>query len=173
MNKQKAIAPCKLASFTIIAFLLLSLGLFSVNQAAAQTDQTATKLTAANTAVDQAFNAVLDAEKAGANVTDLLNQLNYADGILANAENAYRTGDLNNAANQADNVVPIAQQVTSLAQNAKQAALVSGQNAFWTTIALTIIGSIVFVLVLFMVWRRFKRRYIENLSEAKPELVDE
>lgn len=33
--------------------------------AAAQTDQTASKLQAANIAVNQAFNAVLDAEKAG------------------------------------------------------------------------------------------------------------
>ena len=136
----------------------------------AQTDQTASKLQAANTAVEQAFNAVLEAEKAGANVTALLAQLNDAAGILAQAENSYRTGDSNTAAAQADSVLPIAQEVTTSAQDAKQTALVSSQNAFWSTIAFTVIGAFVFVLVLFLVWRWFKRSYINSLSEAKPEV---
>ena len=144
--------------------------LYSGHYVFAQTDQTASKLQAANTAVEQAFNAVLDAEKAGANVTGLLAQLNVAAGILAQAENSYRTGDSNTAAAQADSVRPIAQEVTTAAQDAKQTALVSGQNAFWSTIAFTVIGAFVFVLALFLVWRWFKRRYIKSLSEAKPEV---
>ena len=136
----------------------------------AQTDQTESKLQAANIAVEQAFNAVWGAEKAGANVTGLLVQLNVAAGVLAEAENSYRTGDSNTAAVQADSVLPIAQEVTASAQDAKQTALVSGQNAFWFTIAFTVIGSFVFVLVLFLVWRWFKRSYIKGLSEAKPEV---
>ena len=151
--------------------LMLSVCLLSIYPANAQTDQTASKLQAANTAVNQAFNAVLDAEKAGANVTDLLSQLSDADSVLAGAENSYRAGDLSQAGIQADSVLPIAQQVTSAAQSAKQTATVNTQNAFYTTIASTIIVSVVFVLVLFLVWRRFKRSYIKNLSEAKPELV--
>ena len=144
--------------------------LYSAHYAFAQTDQTASKLQAANNAVEQAFNAVLDAEKAGANVTGLLAQLNDAAGILAQAEDSYRTGDSNTAAAQADSVLPIAQEVTTAAQVAKQTALVSGQNAFWSTIAFTVIGAFVFVLVLFLVWRRFKRSYISKLHEAKPEV---
>jgi len=136
----------------------------------AQTNQTNDKLQAANTAVDQAFSAVLDAEKAGANVTGLLAQLNTADGLLAQAENSIRTGDSTTAAAQADSVLPIAQQVTTAAQSAKQTAIVSSQNAFWLTMALTVIGSIMFILVLFLVWRRFKQSYLKRLSEAKPEV---
>ena len=144
--------------------------LFSDHYVFAQIDQTTSKIAAANTAIDGAFNAVLDAEKAGANVTSLLTQLNVAESDLAQAENAYRTGDSNTAAAQADSVLPIAQEVTTAAQNAKQTALVSGQNAFWSTIAFTVIGVFVFVLVLFLVWRWFKRSYIKSLSEAKPEM---
>ncbi len=159
--------------FIIILFVVLTLSVcfLSVQQATAQTDSATSKLQAANTAVDQAFNAVLDAEKAGANVTDLLAQINVAEGLLAQAENSDRTGNTNTAATQADSVLPIAQQVTNEAQNAKQTAIVSSQNALWSTIVLTAIGVFVFVLVLFLVWRRFKRNYIERLSEAKPELV--
>ena len=128
------------------------------------------RIQAADTAVEQAFNAVFDAEKTGAIVTDLLSQLNNAARILAQAENSYRTGDSNKAAAQADSVLPIAQKVTVAAQDAKQTALVSGQNAFWSAIAFTEVGAFVFVLGLFLVWRRFKRRYTKSFSDAKPEV---
>src|SRR5665647_283075 len=159
---------------SIVALLIMlafSVCFLSVQQAFAQTDQASSKLAAANDAVNQAFNAVLDAETAGANVTELLVQINTAQTILAQAENSYRTGDTNTAATKADSVLPIAQQVTNEAQDAKQTALISSQNAFSSTIILTIVGIFVFVLVLFLVWRRFKQNYIERLSEAKPELV--
>jgi hypothetical protein len=163
---------CKLSSITLLTLLMLSVCLLCVCPAIAQNDQAASKLQAANTAVNQAFNAVLDAEAAGANVTDLLAQINTAEGILAQAENSYRTGDTNTAATQADHVLPIANKVTSDAQSAEQTAIVSTQNANLSTIALTAIGIFAFILVLFLVWRKFKRNYIENLSEAKPELVN-
>jgi hypothetical protein len=136
----------------------------------AQTDQTASKLQAANNDIAQAFNAVLEAEKAGANVTDLLAQLNTAEDILAQAENSYRTGDSNTAAAQADTVRPITQEVTTAAQNAKQTAIISGQNAFWGIIAFTVIDIFLFVLILFLFWVWFKRRYFNNLLEAKSEV---
>ena len=164
---------CKLSSISLLAILLLSLCFVGLNTAFAQTNQVDSKLQAANVAVNQAFNAVLDAEKAGANVTDLHSRLNYALGIIAQAETSYRTGYFNKASAQADNVLPLAQQITLDAQSAKQTAIVLGQNTFWFTIALTVIGVFVFVLVLFLVWRWFKRGYITSLSEAKPEVVNQ
>jgi len=156
-------------------FVFLAFGscLFGGYNVFAQTDQTASKLQAANSAVGQAFNAVSDAEKAGANVTGLLAQLNVAAGDLAQAEISYRTGDSNTALAQATNVVTVAQEVTTSAQDAKQSALVSSQNGLWLTIAFTVIVGLVFVLVLFWVWRWFKRRYIKSLSDAKPELISQ
>ena len=154
----------------VLLIIAFGTSFFTMHYTFAQTDQTESKLQAANIAVEQAFNAVWGAEKAGANVTGLLVQLNVAAGVLAEAENSYRTGDSNTAAVQADSVLPIAQEVTASAQDAKQTALVSGQNAFWFTIAFTVIGSFVFVLVLFLVWRWVKRIYINNLSQAKPEV---
>jgi CHASE3 domain sensor protein len=169
-RQQQINNRCKHLAVILFVFLAFGSCLYSGHYVFAQTDQTASKLQAANSAVEQAFNAVLDAEKAGANVTGLLGQLNVAAGVLAQAENSYRTGDSNTAAVQADSVLPIAQEVTTAAQDAKQTALVSGQNAFWSTIAFTVIGAFVFVLALFLVWRRFKRSYINSLSEAKPEV---
>ena len=163
---------CKLSSLSLLAILMLSMCLVCVHTAFAQTNSVDSKLQGANDAVNQAYSAVLDAENVGANVTDMLVQINTAQGILALADNSFRTGDFNTAATQADSVLPIAQQVTLDAQNAKQTAIVSSQNAFWSTIAFTVIGVFVFVLVLFLVWRLFKRSYIKSLSDAKPLLVN-
>jgi hypothetical protein len=163
---------CKFFIVTLFVFLALGSGFYSDSYVFAQTDQTASKLQAANSAVGQAFIAVLDAEKAGANVTSLLTQLSDVADILAQAENSYRTGDFNKAAVQADSVIPIAHEVTISAHDVHKTALVSAQNAFWFTIAFTVVGSFVFVLVLSLVWRRFKRRYLKQLLDLKPEVVE-
>jgi hypothetical protein len=92
---------------------------------------------------------------------------------LAQAENSYRTGDINTTATQADIVLPLAQQITAIAQSAEQTALTSNKNAFYSTIAVTVIGSIVFVLILLFIWHKFNRKYIENLSVAKPEVTNQ
>jgi hypothetical protein len=149
----------KLSSTIFLAVLILGPCFIGLHFAVGQTDDVASKLQAANTAVDQAFSAVSEAEKAGANVTSLLAQLNDAAGILAHAENTYRSGNPSTAASQADSVIPIAQQVTTQAQTAQQTATVNSKNAFWFTIAFTVIGAFVFVLALFLVWRLVKRRY--------------
>jgi ATP-dependent Zn protease len=160
---------------SIVALLIIltfSVYFVSVQQAIAQADQATSKMQAANDAVKRAFNAVLDAEKAGANVIGLLAQINTVQGILAQAENSYRTGNTNSAAAQADNVFSIAQQITTVAQNAKQDAIISSQNNFWLTIAFTVVSTIMFLEALILFWLWFKRRYIKNLSEAKPEVVN-
>jgi hypothetical protein len=157
----------------LFVFLAFGSCFYSVHYVFAQTDQTVSKLQAANTAIEGAFKAVLGAEKAGANVTGLLVQLNVAADNLAQAENSYRAGDSSTAAVQADSILPIAQAVTDSAQDAKQAALVSGQYDFWLTIAFSLIGALALVLVLFRVWRRFKRGYMEKVPSLKPEVAED
>ena len=161
---------CKVSITVLIVFLTLGAYLYSMPYAVGQTGDAEAKLQAANNTVTYAFNAVLDAERAGANVTDLLVQLNDAAGILAQAENAYRNGDNNTVMNNVDSVLPITQEVTTAAQTAKETASISAQNTLWLTIVLSVIGVFAFVSVLFLVWRRFRRNYVNNLSEAKPEV---
>ena len=102
----------------------------------------------------------------------MLKQLNDASSLLAQAENAYRTGDNNTAVNDASDVLSIAQQVTTQAQTAKETALSSGKKAFWSMITITLIAAVVFVAALFLVWRLLKRNYIKGLLEAKPEVAN-
>jgi len=159
----------------ILAFALLFLivGVFFVSDlVSAQTDKVDSELQAANDSVNHAFTAVLDAEKAGANVTSLLNQLNGATGLLSEAENAYRSGDSNTALNDATTVVLVAQQVMATAQSTKNGASALAQSAFWSTSVLTVLWAIMLIVVLFLVWRWFRQRYIRNLSSARSEVIE-
>ena len=151
MNSKKILGTCLLV---LVAGLLFS----SIPYIVAQTDDLWGKLQTANTSIEQAYDGILSAEKAGANVTGLLEQLNVATGLLAQAENSYRTGDTSAAANYADQAVPIAQQVKTQATVAKNSAVSSKQNDFIFTVVFVIIGSQVFLLVLLFVWRRVKKR---------------
>ena len=73
---------------------LLVIGLFiTVQPAFCQSYDPTPSFQTANNSVNLAFNLVLKAEKAGANVKALLTQLNVAANLIAQAENAYRSGD--------------------------------------------------------------------------------
>jgi predicted PurR-regulated permease PerM len=141
----------------------------TVRNVVAQSDQTVSKLQAAESAIDQAFDAVLDAEKAGANVTGLLARLNAAADLLAQAEIAVRKGD-SNAGAKGDSVLSIAGEVETAAVAARDAALGAGQNALYSTVAFSSVGVVVFVLVLFLVWRQSKQSNVKSVFEAKPEV---
>jgi hypothetical protein len=145
--------------------------MFFVAAGRGQIDQDNSSIQAANDAVNQAFIAVLDAEQAGANVTSLLSQLNGAAKLLANAENAMRAGNADNAANNADTAVSIARQVTSQAQRNKESALASKQDALVINIAWTITASVILVIILILLWWWTKKRYVNTLMKAKPEVV--
>lgn len=142
----------------------------SDNLVIAQTNQT-TSLQVANDAVEQAFEAILDAETAGANVTILLSDLNDATDLLVRAQNAYQTGDTDTSTIHADAAISIAQQIETSALTAKEDALATGQLALLSTVVITIVASIVFVFLLFFFWRLFRRRYINSLLDAKPEVI--
>ena len=152
----------------IVAALIFS----SVPHSIAQTNDLSEKLQTANISIEQAYDGILSAEKAGANVTGLVEQLNVATGLLAQAENSYRTGDTSAAANYADQAVPIAQQVKAQATAVKNSAVSSKQNDFVFTVVFVVIGSQVFILGLLFVWRRVKKRYVNEMLESKPEVAD-
>jgi hypothetical protein len=139
----------------------------------AQSDQVNLKIQQADNTIEQAFNAIIDAERSGANITILLNQLNDANGALAKAENYYQSGNLDLAAPEADNAVSIAQQVTIQAENTKQAGMVSSQSIFLLTIGFTVVAILILVLALLFLWRVFKKWYIGNLSQAKPKVTSQ
>ncbi len=152
-------------------FLLTLSACVEIHFGAAQTDAIQVNLQTANNRLNQAFSDVVEAEKAGANVTSLLVQLNGAADLLAQAENTYRSGDITDVQAKVDSVVATAGQVSSLAQTAQTDAKASGQTGLVLTVAFSAVGSIVLVFVLFWVWRILKGSYIKRIGDMKPEVV--
>ncbi len=162
--------PCKVVGASAFAALLLVFCICTASVAYAQVGQSSALQNAEQT-VGQAYDAVLAAQKAGANVTSLVNSLNGVAILLGQAENEYRVGDSAAASADAASAVTVALQVMVAAQSAAGQARASAETALWSNLALAVVGSIVFLLVLLFVWRWFKRRYISSLSEARPEVI--
>ena len=119
--------------FACIMILVIFLGLnycfCSELYVIAQTDQITSMLQTANNSLGQAFNSVLDAEKTGGNVTQLLIKLNTAGTILADAQNALNSGNTENITSNIENVLQMANQINDDAINLRNVSLLQSQNS--------------------------------------------
>jgi hypothetical protein len=156
-------------SFLLVLVLagLFSHGVFVVRGA----DEASSSVGEADVAVRRAFNATLDAERAGANVSGLILRLNEAGTILGEAEIALGNGNSSEAAGKADQCVEIAESVKSDADVFKASALDKALTVFWASLTFSVVGIPVFVAVLEFVWRRFKRGHVEKMFGMKPEVA--
>lgn len=134
-------------------------------------DEASAKIGEADNAVRQAFKAVLEAEDAGANVSGLLDRLDEAGRFLADAEMAYRGGNASEAFAEAGSSFSMAEDVKGEAAGLKASAQASAANVFRWDLAFSSVGSAAFLVVLFFVWRRFKRGHVRRMLGMKPEVA--
>jgi hypothetical protein len=155
-------------SFLLVLALidLFSQGVFIVHGA----DDASSIVAEADVTVRQAFKATIDAESAGANVSALVLRLNEAGRILGEAEAALKNGNSTEAVNGADQCIGVADSVKGDAVVLKASALAEGQSVFRTSLAFSVVSIAVFVVLLLLVWRRFKRRYVGKVLGMKPEV---
>jgi hypothetical protein len=156
-------------SFLLVLVLvgLFSHGVFVVRGA----DEASSSVGEADVAVRRAFNATLEAERAGANVSGLIVRLNEAGGILVEAEMALGNGNSSEAAGKAVQCIGIAQSVKSDADVLKASALDGARTVFWASLAFSVVDIVAFVVVLMLVWRWFKRGYVRRMLGMKPEVT--
>jgi hypothetical protein len=156
-------------AFTILLALTIMSSLYvPLTKASSET----ASINAANSSIDQAFSNVIAAEKAGANVTQLLLELNSAGTLLAQAENSYNAGNLANITSSANNAQTIANQVNNDAIRLRNESITFAQNNLLLTLVFSLGGAFVFVVILLLVWRRFKRSYMKKLLELRPRGVE-
>jgi hypothetical protein len=134
-------------------------------------DEASSAIGEADNALRRAFEAVLEAERAGVNVSDLIVKLDGAGGLLAEAENAYRVGNFSEAVSKADKCSMLADGVVGEALSLKSSALADAQRAVLQTLTFSWVGGVAFLAVLFFVWGWFKRVYAEKLLRMKPEVA--
>jgi hypothetical protein len=124
----------------------------------------------ADGALRGAFVAVLDAENAGANVSGFVGRMNDAGVALTGARVALAAGTYSDAVDRAGECRILADGVVLDAGVLKNDA-VAQASFWWVTVLLSVTGSVVFVAILSLVWRRFKRYYADKLLGSRPEVA--
>jgi len=134
-------------------------------------DEASLALTNAEKDLVLAYQAVLEAEQAGANVSSLVPKLNEAGEYLARAQVEYRIGHFENATNFAGSSRSIGDEVQNAAAGLKTSAFFERVQHMWFMMIGSLAGMILVFLGSFWVWRAFKRRYYRRVLGMKPEVV--
>ncbi len=118
-----------------------------------------------------AYEAVLDAEHVGTDVTGLLAQLNEAGALLAEAHVAFRLGDFDEAVRFADLAADIGEDVTHEADALRLEFYGSTVTGSWLAIIGSLVGIVAVMFGSFWGWRVFKRRYYQRVLRMQPEVA--
>jgi len=157
--------------FCVFGFLFLVVQFSFPWVGAVDEDVVTLGLADAEEALGSAYGAVLDAEEAGANVSGLLDRLNLGGEYLAEAYVWYRLGASENASRFAGLCREVVGDVRGEAVGLKSEA-----HGWWVLDVLVRIiwsvgGVIVVVVVGFVVWRVFRKRYLKRVLGSRPEVV--
>lgn len=121
----------------------------------------------ADQALRAAFVSAYEAEQSGANVSGLLVRLDDAGSDLTRAEAALAAGDYSGAASLAATCKSLANGIGSDASVLKGDAVAAAGN-WWMTMVFSVVGSVVFGVILLFVWRRFSRGYLKRIMRSRP-----
>jgi hypothetical protein len=150
--------------FVLSAFLLLLLPFPILLVNAASEDVTNSALTEAEETFASAYEAVLEAEQAGANVTELLDHYNLAVERLAEARILLRLGDFDDTINFVD-LANIGADVKTEAEQLKIDAQESSNSNLLNVLTFSTLGVTFVICATFVCWRVFKRRYFRQPLE--------
>lgn len=159
----------KLLFFSVFLFILLSVSIPWVNASSANV--VTGVFIETEEVLSSAYEAVLDAERAGANVSILLDKLNLGGEYLSEAYFWYRSGDSEAANHFAGLCRGVVGNVRNEAIELMDAAKISGDSEFVATIFKSIVGVIIVVILSSVVWRVFKRRYTRPVLGLRSEVV--
>ncbi len=144
-----------------IAVLLILLG-FTYTSHFCKAEESNPTLTQAKAAIKAAFNEVLAAEKAGANVTDMLKELNQAVNLLPQVEDGNESlpqAAFDGNQSKIQVIYEHAQHVKTVAVNAQLEESIADRNYLLIIATLSLISAFVFLLILSATRSRLKQGY--------------
>jgi len=156
------------AVFVFVAFPYVSPVLAGSDQ-----DTAFSVLVVAEDAVLSAYDAVIEAELVGGNVSSLTVQLNEAGELLASARMSYRDGDFEKATLFADLSRSTGEEVEDAAYELKGLAWDAGFQRLRFTMVGSVSGIILVILGSLWVWRFFKRWFYPRVLKMKPEVTSD
>ena len=124
----------------------------------------------AEQAIAIGFEAALDAEQAGANVSSLLVKLNEGTVLLSAARMALEDGDPDEASRLSGLSIEIGAQVESEALILRTEASNAAHSKFQLYLASSAVAIVIVLLATLFGYRLVKKRYSERLLKMKPEV---
>ncbi|MFQ6063888.1 MAG: hypothetical protein ACE5L6_00255 [Candidatus Bathyarchaeia archaeon] len=122
--------------------------------------------------VVEAYGVVLEAEKAGANVSSLLDRLDVAAEYLAVAWMCLRLGDSDGAVGNASLCVEALDGIAGDAAVLREKAIKERGERNWITISGSVVGVVLVLCGSWFGWASFKKRYYRRVLEMKPEVAE-
>jgi len=134
-------------------------------------DEAYARIELADRSVSSAFDAVLEAENAGANVSALIAGLNVATSLLVEAEVSSRNGEFGEVVEAAGRSVEVADGVRDEALSLGASALSHREFVFRASLIGSAVGVPVFLFFMFLLWRWFKGFYVRRILRFRPEVA--
>jgi len=147
----------------VLAFILSSVLPFSTHGVSNQ--EAAATISEAEQAIAVGFEAVLDAERAGANVSNLLVNLTEGGDLLSAAQMAFEDGNYDEAARLSGLSSEVGAQVESDALNLKAEASNAAVTRFRLYLASSAVAMVIVLIVTFLGNRFLKKRYLEPTKD--------
>lgn len=159
------------AFLQFVIFLLIITTSLGIQVKSSYTQDVDVQLEELNESVNQAFINVLAVEQSGGDITLLLQKLNTAGGLLAEAQNAYASGDSTTTSSNIETAQKILDQVNIEANALLEESLAISKNNTLITLLLSIFCSAIFIIILKLLWNKFKGSYTQRILGSKPEIL--
>jgi hypothetical protein len=160
----------------LLAVMILLVSLFSglaVSVTAVSSQDVAEGVLEAEQSLEQAYIAVLDAERAGANVSGLLVKLNEGADLLSASQLAFESGNFTEASRLAASLSSVAGDVWDEAARLKVEAGDAAVNRSWFCLVLSVVVVSVVLVASVLGYRYFKGWYFRRLLKLKPKVGKE
>ena len=130
-------------------------------------------ISAAEEVTASAFQAVKEAEIAGADISGFSQLLKDAVQLLAQAHTSFRVGDFDSAVRFASLTSEIGKEVEVKANRLGELKRGLPVMQVWLTIVESLFAVLAVILLSFWGWRVFKRLYYRRISGTKPEVASD
>ncbi|UCH70543.1 MAG: hypothetical protein JSV29_00740 [Candidatus Bathyarchaeota archaeon] len=169
-SEAASLTANKLCHLTAIGLVFTLSSILAVSASTSNLQDAFSVVLEAEQLIVQAYEAVLDAERVGADVSGLLVRLNNASELLSEACMAFEAGDFEEAIRFSGLACGVGREVVDDAEKLEVEAGYAGANRFVWSLAGSVVGVALVVCASFWVYRGFKRRYYARLLKSRPRV---
>ena len=164
-NKRRGAVVC------VVVFLIIMVWFIQGCFAADASDASQT-IRQAEQDLHEAYVKVADADAAGADVSELSNELNGAGAYLSSASAAFDAGDYDTAIVLATDCRNSVKGISSEAENLESYAKGVSSNALFSAVFVSVFGVVFVIIFGYVGWVFLKRRQFRGILDKKPVAVD-